>query len=270
MPKIEIQPRSSNASVDLYTVDQGSGPVVLLVHGFPLDHSMWRYQIDSLSKSHRIIAPDLRGFGSSSAIETDVFTMRQFAEDLVALLNALNIPEPITVCGLSMGGYIAMELREIAAERIARWILCDTRASADTPEVARGRQLMANKVLADGMQGVADTMIPRLFAPTTVDADAQAVRNSRAVIDGARPASVAAAQWGMSQRGDFRQRLSGITMPTLVLCGEHDSITTSQEMRELADHIPNSHFEIIGAAGHMAPLENPHETNHQLSKFLET
>ena len=104
--------------------------------------------------------------------------------------------------------------------------------------------------------------------PRWAAANTDAVQATRAVIDGARPMSVAAAQRGMSQRSDFRERIASISLPTLVLCGEYDSITTSQDMREMADRMPNSHFARISGAGHLAPLENPEETNHYLIKFL--
>src|ERR1700754_4233645 len=90
-------------------IDQGAGPPILLVHGFPLDHSMWNAQIQSLSAMARVIAPDLRGFGQSPLGKVDPergITMEQFADELAELLDALRIREPITFVGLSMGGYI--------------------------------------------------------------------------------------------------------------------------------------------------------------------
>ena len=90
------------------TVDRGRGMPVLLVHGFPLDHSMWDAQIEILGESFRVLAPDLRGFGQSGVTEGSV-AMEQHADDLAALLDCLGIDQPIVICGLSMGGYIAFE-----------------------------------------------------------------------------------------------------------------------------------------------------------------
>src|SRR6187549_4000961 len=99
-------PMISVGSASLNVQDEGRGQPLLLVHGFPLDQTMWRGQISELSKSFRVIAPDLRGFGGSSPIAGDdeILTMAQFADDLAALLTALQIQEPVTFCGLSMGG----------------------------------------------------------------------------------------------------------------------------------------------------------------------
>ena len=92
--------------IELAFVDQGSGTPVVLVHGFPLDHSMWNAQIDALSEDYRVIVPDLRGFGRSGASDGTV-TMQQFAGDLASLLDGLEIDQPVVLCGLSMGGYVA-------------------------------------------------------------------------------------------------------------------------------------------------------------------
>ena len=115
-------------STDLYHVDRGAGRVVLLVHGFPLDHSMWNAQIESLAPHYRVIAPDLPGFGRSPAGSDEAAGMEQFAADLAALLDRLAIDEPVVICGLSMGGYIALQFWKQYAARLRGLILCDTRA----------------------------------------------------------------------------------------------------------------------------------------------
>ena len=94
--------------IELATLDRGSGPPVLLVHGFPLDHTMWDAQVEALSEQYRVIAPDLRGFGRSGVTEGKV-TMEQFADDLAGLLDGLEVAGPVVFCGLSMGGYVAWE-----------------------------------------------------------------------------------------------------------------------------------------------------------------
>ena len=146
--------------------DSGRGVPLLLVHGFPFDHSMWNGQIDALSERYRVIAPDLRGFGQSELGE-GVVTMEQMADDLAALLDALEIGEPVVLCGLSMGGYIAFEFWRKYAARLKALILCDTRAAADKPEVAANRLAMADRVLREGPQPLVDSMLPKLFSPQT-------------------------------------------------------------------------------------------------------
>src|SRR5688500_5812427 len=127
-------PIISIGSSSFHVLEQGRGQLLLLVHGFPLDHTMWRAQVSDLAQDHRVIAPDLRGFGQSSPITADdaVVTMAQYADDLAALLCALNINEPVTFCGFSMGGYIAWQFAARHANQLGRLILCDTKAAADT------------------------------------------------------------------------------------------------------------------------------------------
>src|SRR5436853_6628031 len=111
-------------NVRLNVVERGRGTPLVLLHGYPLDHSMWRRQIDGLSDICRLIAPDLRGFGGSS-VTPGTATMEQMADDLAALLDTLKIDEPVVVCGLSMGGYVAWQFALRHRSRLAKLILCD-------------------------------------------------------------------------------------------------------------------------------------------------
>ncbi|MDA1048938.1 MAG: alpha/beta fold hydrolase [Planctomycetota bacterium] len=251
----------------LNVADVGSGPVLLLVHGFPLDHSMWRFQLEALSDSYRVIAPDLRGFGASTGA-TETITMEQLADDMTELLDELGIVEPITLCGLSMGGYVAWQFWQRHASRLARLILCDTRAIADTEEAARGRLNMAERVLGEGTSIVAEAMLPKLFAETSVREQADTVEATRQVMRSTAPATVAGALRGMAQRSDMTSELPNIDIPTLVICGEHDVIATVDEMRLIADALPNASFFEVPGSGHMAPLEAPQTVNAAIRDFL--
>ena len=146
--------------------DAGRGVPLLLAHGFPLDHTMWNGQIAALSGRSRVIAPDLRGFGGSGASE-GAATMEQMADDLAALLDALAIREPVVLCGLSMGGYIAFEFWRKYAAKLKALILCDTRAAADKPQAAADRLAMADRVLREGPRPLVESMLPKLFSPRT-------------------------------------------------------------------------------------------------------
>ena len=148
--------------IRMNVVHQGSGPVLLLVHGFPLDHTMWRHQIDGLS-SLQIVAPDLRGFGQTEVPESPA-SIDQYADDLASLLDVLDLRQPVTFCGLSMGGYIAWSFLRRHAHRVERLILCDTRAAADTDRAALERQELAKRVLSDGVGALAQAMSIKLYA----------------------------------------------------------------------------------------------------------
>lgn len=259
--------RATVGDIELAYVDRGSGPVLLLVHGFPLDHSMWAGQIDALAARYRIIAPDLRGFGQSSGHDEKT-TMQQFAGDLAGLLDVLGIYEAVHLCALSMGGYVAWQFWKLHAERLGSLILCDTRAAADTPEGAQGRLALAETVLSEGALPVADSMLPKLFAPQSLESGAVYATATRGVMASTRPTTIAAALRGMAERPDMTAELPNIGLPALLLCGEHDVITPAVEMRDVAAAMPDSIFHVIYGAGHMAPLERTERVNHLILEFL--
>ncbi len=248
--------------------ETGSGRPLLLVHGFPLDHTMWRGQIDGLSELCRVIAPDLRGFGQSDATNGTV-KMEQFADDMAALLDQLGITEPITFCGLSMGGYVGWQFSQRHRSRVARLIMCDTRAIADTAEVAGFRRETAERALNEGAAVIESMMTPKLFAESTVHNQQEIVERTRHVMLETAPHGIAAALLGMAVRPDVTRMLPNIDVPTLVICGQHDVISTPVEMRGIAASIPNASFVEITGAGHMAPLEQPALVNTAIREFLQ-
>ncbi len=250
-----------------YVADEGSGPPMLLVHGFPLDHTMWTEQIRELSPRYRLIAPDLRGFGRSQGTDGTV-TMEQFADDLEAMLQALEITEPIILCGLSMGGYIAWQFAKAYPQRLRGLILCDTKAAADDEAAVANRHRVADDVLENGTEPLARAMPQKLFAKSTLDARPHVVEAVREMIRRASPIGVAAASRGMAERPDMTDFLSDIQVPTLLVCGAEDGITPPGEMQQIAALIDGSTCEVIEEAGHMAPMENPHAVNGVIERFL--
>jgi 3-oxoadipate enol-lactonase len=253
--------------IRLHVVERGRGRPLLLAHGYPLDHSMWCGQLDGLSDSCRVIAPELRGFGASG-VTPGTATMGQMADDLAQLLEALTITEPVSFCGLSMGGYVAWQFALRHRSRLAKLILCDTRAAADSPEAATGRRKTAERVLAEGAGVAADALIPKLFAPATYQEQPQIVEATRQVILRTKPEGIAAALRGMADRPDVTSRLREIDLPTLLIGGQHDGISPPAEMRQIAAQMPNARFVEIAAAGHMAPLEQPRAVNAAITEFL--
>ncbi|MCO6454031.1 MAG: alpha/beta fold hydrolase [Pirellulaceae bacterium] len=254
--------------VALHVVTSGSGPALLLVHGFPLDHGMWRGQFEELADSYRLIAPDLRGFGRSQPGSEPAATMDRMADDLAELLDALRVTEPVTLCGLSMGGYVALAFWRRHGERLGRLILCDTRAAADTPETAAGRLATAAAILDRGTDELAESMLERLFAERTWRESPALVESIRQVMRRTPARSVAAALRGMAQRVDMTEALPRIHVPALVICGEYDAISPPEEMRGLAAALPRAEYVQIAGAGHMAPLEEPAAVNRAIRRFL--
>ena len=254
--------------VRLRVLDQGQGPVVLLIHGFPLDHRMWSHQIKHLSRRYRVVAPDLRGFGGSD-VSPGTVSMKDFAHDIAALLDRMKIDEPVHFCGLSMGGYIAWQFWDQYSSRLRSLLLCDTRAVADSAEVACGRLMMAQSVERQGMSGVADALIPKLLCEISRENKPEIADSLRAVIDAMDPRGVAAAQKGMAERPDFSPRLTEIESPALVLCGAEDAISGPEEMGQIAQQLGNARYVEIQNAGHMSPLEQPELVNRALEEFLD-
>jgi pimeloyl-ACP methyl ester carboxylesterase len=253
--------------VELAAVDRGTGLPLLLVHGFPLNHSLWQAQIDACAERCRVIAPDLRGFGTSGVSEGEV-SMEQMADDLAGLLDTMGIQEPVVYCGLSMGGYIAWEFWRRHRPRVAGLILCDTRAAADSPEAAANRRLMADRVLGEGPAPIADAMIPRLTAEVTLTRYPERVEAVRRMIFSNDPRGIAAASRGMANRADATPLLPEIACPTLLIVGQHDQIVPVAEMRAMAEAIPHARLVEIRGAGHLSPLENPAEVNAAMLSFL--
>ncbi|MFT5322240.1 MAG: 3-oxoadipate enol-lactonase [Planctomycetaceae bacterium] len=253
--------------ITLAVHDEGNGPPILFVHGFPLSHSMWRAQLEAFSADHRVIAPDLRGFGESDVTEGTV-TMEQHADDLAALLDELNVDEPVVLCGLSMGGYIAWQFQQKYPERLRALILCDTRAIADTPDGVENRKRLAKMVIENGSAAVASVMLPNLFSPATADRDQSAIDELRQTIEATSPQGIAAASLGMAERPDVTSLLPTIETPSLLIVGEDDGISPPEEMRSIAAAMPNAAIFEVPNAGHMSPLENPVAVNLVILQFL--
>ncbi|MGP0069477.1 MAG: alpha/beta fold hydrolase [Isosphaeraceae bacterium] len=249
--------------------DEGPGPAVVLLHGFPLSGAMWKEQVAGVGSIYRLIVPDLRGHGASPAPE-GVYTMDEMADDVIELLDTLSLDTPVVVGGLSMGGYVALSLVLRYPGRVRGLILMDTRAGADSPEAAQKREELAESVIAAGNAGpVVESMMPRLFAKMTLEQRPERVALLREVMENTTPRGIAGALRGMACRPDRRGDLASIAVPTLVLVGEEDVITPPIEAQALADAIPGARLEVVSNSGHMAPYENPAIANPVILRFLE-
>jgi len=239
----------------------------LFVHGFPFNHAMWDAQVEALADRHRLIAPDLRGFGASSVTEGKV-PMDQLVDDLAGLLDALEIAEPVTICGLSMGGYLSLRFWRRHRARLRAMVLCDARAAGDTPEAAANRRKLAERVLREGAEAAANAMVPNLLAETTSAARPEVVEAVRQMILANDPRGIAATAYGMAERPDMTSFLSEIDCPTALLVGQSDLISSPTQMRSMAEAIPDAVLVEISDAGHLSPMENPTEVNASLAAFL--
>jgi YbgC/YbaW family acyl-CoA thioester hydrolase len=268
--------RDSVADVQRITVNgvnlavevQGEGPAILFIHGYPLDRTMWRHQIDAL-EGFRRIAPDLRGMGQSDAPDLG-YSMSIYAADLAALLDVLGVDD-VVLCGLSMGGYIAMEFLRQRRSRVRGLILMDTRADADAPDTRRSRDAAAAMARERGAAAIADTMLPKMLAAGTLGGQPELVERLRAQMAGTHVSGIAGALAAMRDREGSEALLKTLGgVPTLVVVGEGDSLTPPAQARAMVDMIPGAQLAIIPAAGHLPPLEQPQVTTEKIREFLRS
>ncbi len=247
----------------LYYEVHGTGKPILAVHGFPLSGKLWGEVASDLSRHHKLIIPDLRGFGQSRA--TPATTMQTYVEDLAAILADAGIHEPVTLVGLSMGGYVLFEFWRRYPEKVEALILANTRAQADTPAAAEGRHTTAAKVLAEGSQVVADSMIAKLFSPSAED---ELKEEWYDIMATSSPTGVAAALGAMAARPDSTDTLATITVPTLIIVGREDPITPVSDAELMHHAIDGSMLAIIENAAHMTPVETPGAFGMAVQQFL--
>ncbi|MFE5589025.1 alpha/beta fold hydrolase [Streptomyces sp. NPDC056549] len=246
--------------------DRGSGPALLLVHGHPFDHTMWQPQIDRFSLTHRVIAPDLRGYGTTPLGATPGITgLGDFAEDLVGLLDHLEIEECV-LAGLSMGGQIAMELVRRHPERVRGLVLADTFPAAETEEGKAARNAMADRLLDEGMRGYADEVLDRMVAPY----NAHAAPHVHRMMCATDPVAAAAALRGRAERPDYRATLAALAVPALVVVGRDDTYTPVADAEEMHALLPHSTLTVIERAAHLPNLERPEEFDAALDAFLRS
>jgi pimeloyl-ACP methyl ester carboxylesterase len=247
----------------------GSGLPLVLLHAFPLDHSMWPLQ-ESLAEQVRLIVPDLRGFGGSDEALPE--SIEALADDVVALLDALHVGGPAVICGISMGGYVAQHVAARHPERVAAVILVATKLEADSAEARAGRADLAAKVGRLGLGILADAMIPRLLADSaearTAPGRAGIESLLRQTILTQRIETVQAALAALGSRPDMTEPLRHLRPPALLVAGAEDAITPPTFLQTAEAIIPRAKLLIVPAAGHMVPLEQPAVFNAAVLEFL--
>ncbi|HSA60155.1 MAG TPA: alpha/beta fold hydrolase, partial [bacterium] len=241
-----------------------AGPLVL-IHAFPLNLTMWNAQIQALSAERRVIAYDLRGHGESD-VGDGQYTIELFVDDLIALLDHLRI-DTTAVCGLSLGGYIALRALERHPERFNALVLCDTRSEADSDEAKIKRSAGLRLLKEKGVPSFAEEFVKPAFAPETFKTNPEIVHTTKGMILKNSPLGIGGALLALASRTDTTESLKRINIPTLVLVGEKDQITPPSAALSLKEKIPNAQMHVIPTAGHLSNLENPAEFNQRLAAF---
>jgi 3-oxoadipate enol-lactonase len=258
----------NNLSVSYSDVGPVEAPVVIFIHGFPLNKSMWDLQIEALKDEYRVIAYDIRGHGDSDAGHED-FSLDVFANDLISFMDGLSIKKA-AVCGLSMGGYIVLNAIENNPERFEALILCDTHYAADTPEVRENRLVVIENIKKNGLEDYAHESIKNLFAPVSLLSKDTEITSVREMIVKTSNLSIYNTLHALAKRKDTSGILSQIKIPVLILVGYEDKITPPEMAESMHKKINSSQMNIIENAGHLSNMENPFEFNYQIRKFLTT
>ena len=254
-------------NLELAYEESGSGPPLLFIHGWPHNRTLWSGQLSGLSTHARCIAPDLRGFGGSTV--TGPYAMEQYAADLVALLDSLGVDRAI-VCGLSMGGYVAMAMVRHHRDRVRALILASTRATADTPEGREKRVRLVEFVREHGVEALAARQLKAMVGATTFDSRPELLESLRRLMAAAPLEGVVGALQAMADRPDSTALLATLDIPTLVIGGREDTFTQPDELGQLAAGIPGARLELIATAGHVCAFERPAAFDHLVAEFLET
>jgi 3-oxoadipate enol-lactonase len=260
---------ANSGGVDIaYSDSGGAGLPVILLHAWPLNSDMWAAQIDALAGRFRFIAVDFRGFGSSGAPnDRGAYSMETLAGDAEAALDAAGV-ERAVVCGLSMGGYVTFALLRRNPGRVAAVVLADTRAEADTPERIEQRTAQQQQVESEGIEGLVDTLLAGpLLSDTTRDRKPDVVARVRALTSNASAGYIGGLE-ALKTRPDSTPQLTAISVPTLIVVGEEDSLAPPEIARGMHEDIGGSEMVVVPEAGHLSNLESPDVFNGALARFL--
>ena len=215
--------------------DEGAagGLPIVLIHGFPFDRRMWDPQIRTLSKVCRVISYDVRGHGASETGDGQ-YTLELFVDDLIHLLDHLKLKQAI-LCGLSMGGYIALRAAERNPERVRALVLCDTKSEADGDEAKLKRAASMAAVKKNGSAAFAEDFVKAVLTEETLRMKTELVSFVKSLIAGNPPLGIAGTLLALAARTDTTAALPKMFFPVLILVGERDKLTppaASEAMQE--------------------------------------
>jgi pimeloyl-ACP methyl ester carboxylesterase len=267
---MELEPKMTRAGgikVSYYDLGENSGLPIIFIHGFPFSKSLWKGQLTYFSKTHRVIAYDVRGHGATEPGERE-FTMEQFAKDLFRFMNKLGI-ERAVLCGMSMGGYIALSGLLEQPDRIASLVLCCTQCKEDTPEAKKKRFDAIHDIRINGLEDYAHQAVQRLFSDSSLADKREEVFFIDKMIKETNVETVCNTLIAMANRVETCSTLYLVDIPVLFIAGEEDKIITLDTMRQMHESMPHSILRIVKGAGHMCNLESPTVFNRYVEEFLK-
>ena len=227
---------------------------LVLAPGLLCDERLWRHQAEHLADLADPVVADLTRGASGSEMAR-------------AVLDAAGRAEKFSLAGLSMGGYVALEVMRLAPHRVERLALLDTSARADTPEQTRARRELLELSRTGRFAEVPHLLFPRLVHPTRLD-DRGLQATVFGMAEAVGPEAFARQEEVIIRRPDGRRDLARIGCPTLVLCGREDALTPPHLHEEIASLIPKATLIPIEECGHLSTLERPREVTEALRTWL--
>jgi 3-oxoadipate enol-lactonase len=255
--------KSGDACIYYALEGPAESPVLMFSNSLGADFSMWDAQVPKLQKKFRALRYDTRGHGQSSSTPGS-YSIEQLAKDVIALLDALDV-DRVHFCGLSMGGMIGMWLGAHAPERLNHLVLCNTGAKIGTTEAWNAR---IEAVRKNGMKSVASAVVERWFTPAFRQKAPATIANTLEMLEETNPDGYAACCSAVRDF-DFREQVSNISLPTLVISGAHDPATPPADGRFLAQQIPDARYVELNAA-HLSNIEDQDRFTAELAAFLDS
>ncbi|WP_018343750.1 alpha/beta fold hydrolase [Cytophaga aurantiaca] len=255
----------NNFNISYDDLGEGATPVIFL-HGFPFNKTMWQSQLFSLQTITRVIALDIRGFGASKDEDTSL-SIGLFADDLIKFMNALCIDKAI-ICGLSMGGYIALNAVQRFSSRFSGLILCNTQCSADTKEGKEKRYKAIEDIDANGVTPFNEQFVNSIFYKGSFLNKKETVEAVRGMIFSNSKKSIQMGLSALADRSEACSSLQAVNIPTLIICGREDAVIPMKQSEYMHSVIKGSTLRIINHAGHVSNLEHPLEFNKHLFDFI--
>jgi pimeloyl-ACP methyl ester carboxylesterase len=240
---------------------RGRGTPLILIHGYPLDRTIWNEMAEMLEGEFDLIIPDLRGFGASDVMEADR-SIIGYASDLAGLMDRLKVKNAHVV-GHSMGGYVALAFAREFPGKTAGLGLIASQIVADTAERKVARQATARQIMEEGIGGVIAGMAPKLSPDAGVQAFVSRVMAKQ------RPLGLAVALDAMAGRPDSTDVFRSFRFPVVVVHGDADELIPVERGREMKALLPSAHYLELPGVGHMPMLENPAAVAEAL-RFLGT
>lgn len=251
-----------------YLIRQGTQPqhTVLFIHGFPFNKNTWLPQLAALPPQFTGIAIDVRGHGNST-IGHGFFSVDVFAKDLLVFMRKLAIDQAV-VCGVSMGGYIALRAYQIQPQSFLGLILSDTNSLADDNTAKQKRFDSIQSVLKNGKRAFSIGFVNNVFSKKSLLENQEAVDLIKSSIRRNVESSICATLLALAARTDTTESLKEIAVPTLIIRGSEDTMTTKEQSDILASNIPNAKFVEIPECGHLPNLEDAEYFNREMNAFF--